>query len=274
MMKRNYDVREVQTFYETLKSAAIEDPRIELDRFADRERTEDRRKAVNAWINSADSSQLSKTLIGASNLRGKSLSMDRNTTVVVNRVQKNQEKMAEDIKLKVQNGDLIAGDGEFENIMATLKRDNGISSFYYDIYKLAARNLSQSLAIRSDDATGYFYYGKVLKLTARKPGEKELALQMFSKAIELDTRGANPQARLYYALTKMSGRTTNNIQEVVADLKEYVVMYQKTKGGALPPNMSIIYDYLQEAGEGNWNVVPVMNVREATMTNATINKKQ
>lgn len=270
MLNRNYDVREVQTFYETLRSAAIEDPRIELDRFADRERTEERRKAVNAWIGSADSSQLSRTLIGASNLRGKSidksLSTDRNTAVVISRVQKNQAAMAEDIKAKVASGELIAGDGEFENIMATLKRDNGISAFYYDMYKLAARNLSQSLAIRSDDAKGYFYYGKVLKLTARKPGEKEKALQMFAKAIELDARGVNPQAKLYYALTKMSGRTTNNVQEVVKDLKEYVVMYQASSGGALPPNMNIIYDYLQEAGENTWSAIPVANVKTLTTT--------
>ncbi len=86
MLNRNYDVRETQTFYETLKTAAIEDPRIELDRFADRDRTEDRRKAVTAYINTADTNQLSKTLIGASNLRGKSLSMDRNTAVVLSRV--------------------------------------------------------------------------------------------------------------------------------------------------------------------------------------------
>lgn len=261
MLNRNYDVRETQTFYETLKTAAIEDPRIELDRFADRERTEDRRKAVNAFISTADTNQLSKTLIGASNLRGKSLSMDRNTAVVLSRVQKTEAKMADDIKIKVQNGELIAGDGEFENIMATLKRDNGISAFYYDMYKLAARNLSQSLAIRSDDAAGYFFYGKVLKLTARKPGEKEQALQMFARAIELDRRGTNPQARLYYALTKMSGRTTNNVQEVGSDLKQYVEMFQRMNAGALPPNMSIIYDYLQEAGDNNWTAVPVSNVR-------------
>lgn len=272
MLERNYDVRETQTFYETLKTAAIEDPRIELDRFADRDRTEERRKTVNAWINSADTAQLSKTLVGATNLRGKSLSMDRNTAVVVSRVQKNEAKMADDIKVKVQNGELIAGDGEFENIMATLKRDNGVSAFYYDMYKLAARNLSQALAIRSDDAMGYFYYGKVLKLTARKPGEKEQALQMFAKAIELDRRGTNPQARLYYALTKMSGRTTNNIQEVSNDLKQYVEMYQRMHGGALPQNMAMIYDYLQEAGETNWTAVPFSNVRTvaANMPTTTV----
>lgn len=261
MLRRNYDCRESQTFYETLRNAAIEDPRIELDRYADRKRTEERRKAINSWIATADSSRLSKTVLGATNFRGKALSFDRNTTVVVNRMQKNQEKMADDIKLKVQNGEIQAGDGEFENIMATLKRDNGIVAFYWDMYKLAARNLNQSLAVRSDDALGYFYYGKVMKLTARKPGEKEQALQLFAKAIELDKRGSNPQARLHYALTKMSGRTTNNIQEIVNDLKQYVAMYQQVNGGQLPPSMNVIYDYMQEAGETTWGVVPLANVK-------------
>lgn len=264
MLERNYDVRETQTFYETLKTAAIEDPRIELEKFADRNRTEARRKTVNAWIASADSSQLANTLIGATNLNGKSLSIDRNSTAVINRMKKNEEAMAADIKAKVESGELMAGDGEFENIMATLKRDNGVVAFYYDLYKLAARNLRQSLAIRSDDPKGYFYYGKVLKLTARKPGEKQKALQAFQMAIEFDKRGTHPQARLYYALTKMSGRTTNNIQEIAADLKEYVTLYQRMNGGALPPNMNIVYDYLQEAGETEWRATPTINVKTIT----------
>ena len=266
MLARNYDVRESQTFYDTLRTVAIEDPRIELDRFGDRKRSEERRKAVNTWIASANSNQLAKTTFGATNLRGKSLSMDRNTSVTISRMAKNQEKMAEDIKAKIQNGEIMAGDGEFENIMAILKRDNGIVAFYYDMYKLAARNLDQSLAVRSDDALGFYYYGRVLKLTARKPGEKEQALQMFARAIELDKRNANSQARLYLALTKMSGRTTNNITEIVADLKQYVAMYQQMNGGALPPNMNTIYDFMQEAGETNWNAVPVTNVRTVSGT--------
>lgn len=271
MLNRNYDVRETQTFYETLRVAAIEDPRIELDRFADRKRTEERRKMLNTFINTADSSRLAKTVMGATNLRGKSLSIDRNTAVVLNRLARNQERMADDIKLKLQNGEIMAGDGEFENIMATLKRDNGIVAFYYDMYKLSARNLSQSLAIRSDDSLGYFYYGKVIKLTARKPGEKETALQMFAKAIELDTRNANPQARFYSALTKMSGRTTNNIQEIVGDLKQYVALYQQMNGGALPPNMGVIYDYMQDAGELSWSVAPVATVRNVGQTASPAN---
>ena len=261
MLNRNYDVRETQTFYETLESAAAESPRIELSPFAKHERTENRRRTANAIIQLADTNQLANSLIGATNLRGKALSIDRNSTAVVNRLKKNETAMSADIKAKIESGELMAGDGEFENIMATLKRDNGIVAFYYDMYKLSARNLRQSLAIRSDDSLGYFYYGKVLKLTARKPGEKQQALQMFAKAIEYDKRGANPRARLYYALTKMSGRTTNNIQSISADLKEYVTLYQRMHGGALPPNMNIIYDYLQEAGETDWSATPLVNVK-------------
>ena len=100
-----------------------------------------------------------------------------------------------------------------------------------------------------------------MKLTARKPGERDQALQLFAKAIELDKRNSNPQTRLYFALTKMSGRTTNNIQEIVKDLKDYVALYQQTNGGALPPSMNVIYDFMQEAGEINWSASPAVNVR-------------
>ncbi len=261
MLERNYDVRETQEFYKTLQAAAVEDPRIELDRYADRKRGDERRLAVDRVILATDSNSLSKTLIGAANLRGKALSIDRNLNVVISRAQRNQQAMAAEVKARVDNGEILAGDGEFENIMSALKRDNGIVAFYYDMYKLSARNISQSLAIRSDDSLGYFYYGKVLKQTARKSGEREQALQMFVRAIELDKREANPQARLYYALTKMTGRTTNNLQETVRDLKEYVAAYQRVHGGALPPSLNVIYDFLQEAGDTNWNATQYTTVR-------------
>jgi predicted Zn-dependent protease len=262
MLERNYDVREAQAFFDTMKAAAQEDPRLELDRFGDRKRAAERQKQIDTVVKNADSTRLAKTLMGATNLRGKSLSMDRNLTVVMNRMQKNQTKMADEIKSRLDSGEIIAGDGEFEDVMSALKRDNGIIAFYYDMYKLSARNLDQALAIRSDDSLGYFYYGKVMKQTARKPGEREKALQMFAKAIELDKRGANPESRLYFALTKMTGRTTNNIQETVVDLKDYVAMYQRAYGGSLPPNMNVIYDFMLQAGESSWTVAPYSNVVE------------
>lgn len=299
MLNRNYDVREIQTFYETLKATSIDDPRVGLEQFGDAQRTKERGDTITQVLTTIAPDKMTNAYLGAVNLRGmsisdkfktglsltqsvtagmnkteapnsqKSLNLNRNLTTIINRAKNNESKMTDDIKAKVLSGDLLAGDGEFENIMATLKRDNGIVAFYYDMYKLAARNLSQSLAIRSDDALGYFYYGKVLKLTARKPGEKEEAMQLFARAIELDRRGAIPQSRLYYALTKMSGRTTNNIQEISGDLKQYVELYQRMNAGSLPPNMSIIYDYLQEAGDENWSAVPVSNVKTVTASTST-----
>ena len=270
MLNRNYDVREVQTFYATIKEATDEDPRIALEEFADSQRASERMKMVSSLVAATPSDRLNRTLVGASNMRGnyygkdktgKSLGIDRNSAVVIKAVTRNEAAMSDDIKLKLQNGEIMAGDGEFENIMATLKRDNGVIAFYYDMYKLAERNLSESISIRSDDPLGYFYYGKVLKLTARKPGEKEKALQLFAKAISLDKRGAVPQSRLYVGLTKMSGRTTNNIKEIISDLKQYVVLYQLLNGGAVPSNMDMIYDYMQQAGETDWSAVPVGNVK-------------
>lgn len=291
MLKRNYDVREVQTFYETLKATSLEDPRIGLEQFGDTQRVSERDGLLKQVVGAMSPDTIARTYYGASNLRGmsirgafntaqivngavnqapaapnsqKALGLDRNLNTVLTRAQRNESRMSDDVKAKVLSGELLAGDGEFENIMATLKRDNGIVAFYYDMYKLSMRNLSQSLAIRSDDPLGFFFYGKVLKLTARKPGEKEEALQMFAKAIQLDRRGNIPQSRLYYALTKMSGRTTTNIDEVSSDLKQYVELYQRMSGGELPPNMNVIYDYLQEAGDPNWSAVPVANVKTVT----------
>lgn len=263
MLNRNYDVRESQNFYKTLQNVANEDPRVELDRFANRQRSKERLDTVNSWIANANLATRNLTK-GASDLSGKSLSLTRNPVVTTNRLIENQKPLAAELQEKIKNGEIMAGDGEFENIMALLKRDNGVVAFYYDLYKLAARNLSQSLSIRSDDALAYFYYGRVLRLTARKAGEREIALAMFAKAIELDKRNSNPESRLYYALTMMNGRSTNNITEIVKVLKEYVALYQQMNGGSLPPNMSVIYDFMQEAGETDWSATPVVNVKTVT----------
>jgi hypothetical protein len=48
--------------------------------------------------------------------------------------------------------------------------------------------------------------------------------------------------------------------EIVSALKEYVGLYQRANGGALPPNMDVIYDYMQEAGEMNWSAAQVTNI--------------
>jgi hypothetical protein len=144
--------------------------------------------------------------------------------------------------------------------MAELKRDNGIRAFYYDMFRMSRDNLEESLLIRSNDPFTHFYYGKVLKLTARTPAEKSRALAEFARAVELDRRRVLPEARLHRALALIENKEPSQMPEIVAALKEYVGLYQRVNGGALPPNMDVIYDYMQEAGELVWSAPRVTNI--------------
>jgi hypothetical protein len=169
-------------------------------------------------------------------------------------------QMSAEIQAKLDSGELIGSSGEFEAVMAELKRDNGVRAFYYDMFQMARDNLQESLLIRSNDPQAHLYYGKVLKLTARTPGEKRQALSEFVKAIELDRRRVLPEAHLHRALAMIESKDPSQTRDIVESLKEYVSIYQRENSGSLPPNMDVIYDYLQEAGEMTWAARPAMNV--------------
>ena len=49
-------------------------------------------------------------------------------------------------------------------------------------------------------------------------------------------------------------------RDIIENLKEYVVLYQRQNSGALPSNIDLIYDYMQDAGEMSWTAIPAMNV--------------
>jgi hypothetical protein len=170
-----------------------------------------------------------------------------------------QGAMSEEVRQKLESGQLIGSPAEFLAVMAELKRDNGIRAFYYDMFQVARDNLDESLQIRSNDPAAHFYYGKVLKLTARTPGDKARALAEFAAAIDLDKRRMLPESYLHRALA-LVGRDQTQTREIVSDLKEYVTLYQRQNGGRLPPNMDVIYDYMQDAGEMTWVATPAMNV--------------
>jgi hypothetical protein len=172
----------------------------------------------------------------------------------------NSVQMSADIKSKLDAGVIIGSSAEFLTVMAELKRDNGIRAYYYDMFQLARDNLSESLQIRSNDPYAHFYYGKVLKLTARTAAEKSRALAEFRTAIDLDARRVLPEARLHRALALIENKDPAQMRDIVASLKEYVMLYQREHAGTLPPNMEIIYDYMQEAGELTWSAPPALNV--------------
>ncbi len=289
MLERNYDAREVPKFYASLQRASARDPRVGLGFMADAERVADRLTQINSILNSNPRATAAGLTAGVTDLAmgragtpavvpvenpnapGKSLDPQRDAAqraATATKAINNQ--LSAEIRAKLDAGELIGSTAEFESVMAELKRDNGIRAYYYDMFQMARTNLEESLAIRSNDPNAHLYYGKVLKLTARKPAEKNRALAEFVRAIELDKRHVLPEARMYRALALIDNKDGAQMSEIVANLKEYVGMYQREHTGALPPNMDVIYDYMQEAGELMWSAPPAMNISTKNIEPVTV----
>jgi Zn-dependent protease with chaperone function len=280
MLKRNYDPREVPKFFASFQQTSRRDPRVGLGFMGNMDRIAERAQQVGMLLNGMGGSLSANLMIGAANFTamkaaqqpvqetrpsgpdtGKSLEPARDAAArasAADRALKGQ--LSAELKAKLDAGELIGSTAEFEAVMAELKRDNGIRAFYYDMFQMARDNLEESLLIRSNDPFTHFYYGKVLKLTARSASEKSRSLAEFVRAIELDKRHVLPEARLHRALALIENKESSQMPEIVSALKEYVGLYQRVNGGALPPNMDVIYDYMQEAGEMNWSVPKVTNI--------------
>lgn len=273
MLNRNYDPREVPKFYASMQLATRRDKRVGLGFMADPERMQERVAAVNLILAGLTFNP-ANVIVGAMNLadarrdappppddKTKSLNPQVNSAARAAAAERAiGSRLSPEIKRKLDAGELIGSSAEFESVMAALKRDNGIRAFYYDMFQMARDNLKESLDIRSNDPFTHFYYGKVLKLTARSASEKSVALAEFVRAIELDKRRVLPEARLHRALALIENKESSQMPEIVSVLKEYVGLYQRVNGGKLPPNMDVIYDYMQEAGEMNWSATLVTNI--------------
>jgi hypothetical protein len=185
------------------------------------------------------------------------------TANAANREQASQAAVNGEYAAKIQElldaGDLIGSTAEFQSVMASIRRDNGIRAFYYDMFFMARENLEESLRIRSNDPFAHYYYGIVLKLTARTLGEKQRALNEFALAVQYDRRKVLAEPYLRRALAMIDSKESHT-REIVENLKEYVQLYQRQNAGALPSNMDLIYDYMQDAGETSWTATPAMNV--------------
>jgi hypothetical protein len=294
MFQRNYDPREVPKFYATLKGTSGRDRRAGYGFIADANRVVERVQQVDQIVGGLGnliSNRSGQLYYGAVNLStqrqmnammaesqerarqslvtsttpaapGKQLDLAHDATGrsagLAEKV--NSGQMSADIQAKIDAGEIIGNTGEFQAVMAELKRDNGIRAYYYDMFQMARDNLQESLMIRSNDPQAHLYYGKVLKLTARTLAEKSRALAEFRQAIELDRRRVLPESHLHRALAMMLSKDPAQTREIVESLKEYISIYQREHGGQLPPNMDVIYDYMQEAGEMNWAVRPATNI--------------
>ncbi|HKZ03071.1 MAG TPA: M48 family metalloprotease, partial [Pyrinomonadaceae bacterium] len=286
MLKRNYDIREVPKLYASVRRTSNRDPRARLGFIAERDRLEERDELIKLLIGSV-ANQLPRNLaVGATNLAesrnktpdraadseekgdskpGKALDLSRNSDERSAKAETAiKGSLSSELMAKLDSGELIGTTGEFEAVMAGLKRDNGVRAFYYDMFQMARENLEESLRIRSNDPYCHYYYGKVLKLTARTSGEKSRALNEFITAIQLDRRRVIAEPHLYRALSMIESKDAEQVREITESLKQYVAIYQREHGGTLPPNMDVIYDYMQEAGELGWMASPAMNVRTAS----------
>ncbi|HKZ78655.1 MAG TPA: M48 family metalloprotease [Pyrinomonadaceae bacterium] len=286
MLKRNYDIREVPKLYATVRRTSNRDPRARLGFIAERDRLEERDELIKVLIGSVANQLPRNLMVGATNLAesrnrtpdrtadseekgdsrpGKALDLSRNSEERSAKAETAiKGSLSAELMAKLDSGELIGTTGEFEAVMAGLKRDNGVRAFYYDMFQMARENLEESLRIRSNDPYSHYYYGKVLKLTARSASEKSRALNEFVTAIQLDRRRVIAEPHLYRALSMIESKDPAQVKEITESLKQYVAIYQREHVGKLPPNMDVIYDYMQEAGELGWMAAPAMNVRSAT----------
>jgi predicted Zn-dependent protease len=261
MLDRNYDAREVPKFYANLRRTSSLDPRVRLGFIADKDRIDEREEQVKSLIGNSNATQKS-VYVGATDLApGKMLDPSQNASGRAETAQRAiTGTLASDIQAKLDAGELIGNSAEFEAVMAGINRDNGVRAYYFDMFKMARENLEESLRIRSNDPYAHYYYGKILKLTARTSQEKLRALGEFAQAIQLDKRRVIAEPHLYRALSMIDTKDSSQTQEIVNGLKDYIAIYQREHSGTLPPNMDVIYDYMQEAGEMAWTATPAVNV--------------
>lgn len=261
MLDRSYDVREVPKFYANLRRTSSMDPRVRLGFIADKNRLDEREEQVKSLI--GNNNAIPTTVnVGATNLApGKTLSPSQNAGERAAAAERTiRGALAPEVQAKIDAGELIGTSAEFEAVMAGITRDNGVRAYHFDMFKMARENLEESLRIRSNDPYAHYYYGKVLKLTARTSQDKLRALGEFAQAIQLDKRRVIAEPYLYRALSMIDAKDSAQMQEIVGALKDYVAIYQREHAGALPPNMEVIYDYMQEAGEMAWTATPAINV--------------
>jgi predicted Zn-dependent protease len=284
MLDRKYDPREVPKFYAKLKALSQRDKRTGLGFIASAARLSEREPLLTTLVPLMAGSATGMLLTGAVSLNMKNMQDQVQESVkamfpkekepdtgkkldptadAAGREQASQAAVtgeyAGKIKELLDAGELIGSSAEFQSVMAAIRRDNGIRAFYYDMFQMARENLEESIRIRSNDPFAHYYYGIVLKLTARTLGEKQRALNEFALAVQYDRRKVLAEPYLYRALAMIDSKESHT-REIVDNLKEYVQLYQRQNAGALPPNMDLIYDYMQDAGETMWTAIPAMNV--------------
>src|SRR5437868_1114867 len=219
-IEKYYDVQEVPKLYARISEFARFDRRVELGFLGRRDRLRERKE------------QCEKLLEGSLKAQYADL---------------------------VRSGKLLGTTGEYNLIMAELKRDNGIEAYNYDMFDMAKRNLQQAVSIRSDDALASYYYGKILNLVGRTKEDQDQAQFYLARAIKLDTRQTIPDIQLQRAMILMEQSDSANKTLALQALKDYIVSFQRKRveevrqDRTLPPNLETIYDHMLVLGDRIWS---------------------
>ena len=218
VLNTNFDVREVPKLYIALEKNVARDARVGLGFLGDRKRIGQRRANVQGLLEGA---------------------------------------MKADIEAKLKAGTMVGDRAEFRNLMAELKRDNGIMAYYHDMFELARNNLRDALAVRDNDPAVHYFYGKVMTLTGRNPSELKEASDSFIKAANLDFRNQNYGSSIHAAISMMGETRSGNEKQIVSSLDNYVTNYAKwvleaNQMRLFPPNLDTVYEYMRLYGDKGW----------------------
>jgi predicted Zn-dependent protease len=219
LMAAKYDVREVPKLYVAIENVSAHDSRATLGFLGQRNRVKQRRE--------------------------------------------NTEKLLADGAIKAEvEGRLKAGDfngdsAEHRNLMAELKRDNGIMAYYNDMFTVARKNLEEAVAIRANDPAAQYYLGKVLETIGRTPEDRQAAQTAFANSVKYDDLRNNFGAHLHYALLMIGDPSVSNNDQIAHELDTYVTDYVKyqiqyAQSTLLPPNLETIYEFMKVFGKLDW----------------------
>ncbi len=217
----NYDVRETPKLYVAMERAVARDRRVGLGFLGSRTRVRQRRERCENLIAGAYKAE---------------------------------------IEGRLKKG-FTLGSAEHSNLMAELKRDNGIMAYYHDMFDMARTNLAEATAIRNNDAAAHYFYGKVLKLVGRTDDERRTAEEAFRLAGQHDYRNQNYGSHLHQALFMLQDRsekqTAMDNKKFSSEVDRYVTNYAKwaVESGQLrmfPPNLDVIYEYMRLYGDPGW----------------------
>lgn len=162
---------------------------------------------------------------------------------------------------------ILDGDGfrmsspRYSQLMAELKRDNGLLALKRDLFVIARSNLEEAAAVRTDDPLTMYGLGVLYRTIGRSDEDVTRAASYLKSAMEFDeVRHRFPETYLHYAVELLSREDPQRYPEIQSSLRNYVVLYQRNSGGVLPREMRFVYDYLDLTGDRSWIAYNVNNI--------------